>query len=204
MVELYKGDRVILSPIRCDDVAVTKYVNWVNNPKVTHFIRGTGKVRTFEYEKEWALNKAKNCETGNCLSFNINIEPRFNNEDDTELLIGNCSLRRMNIYGSYSLAILIGEEQYWGKGYGTEAVSLLLRIAFNDLMAHRVELTLNASNERALACYERCGFRECGRLHETWYANGRWYDSLYMEILRDEWEELNRKAGDTLWDRLEN
>ncbi len=87
-----------------------------------------------------------------------------------------------------SLGIMIGEKEYWSKGYGTDAMRTLLRFGFEEMNLHRIELTVHAGNERALACYRKCGFVEEVRLRQHRYAQGAYHDTLWMGILREEWE----------------
>ncbi|MBV8807353.1 MAG: GNAT family N-acetyltransferase, partial [Acidobacteriaceae bacterium] len=71
------------------------------------------------------------------------------------------------------LRIVIGIE-YWDTGYGTDAVKVLLRLAFENMGC--VELLVLTFNERAIACYERCGFPARGltRVHiQAWLVSGR-------------------------------
>lgn len=89
------------------------------------------------------------------------------------------------------LGITIGDREYHGRGYGSEAITLLLDYAFRHHNAHRVWLTVNGDNERAIAAYERCGFREEGRLREHVWSDGEYVDFVYMGILKDEWIDNN-------------
>lgn len=85
-----------------------------------------------------------------------------------------------------TFAIVIGPA-HQGKGFGTDAVRTVLRYAFTELGLHRVELTANGYNERALATYARCGFVEEGRHRESVYRDGSWHDLVLMGILAREW-----------------
>jgi RimJ/RimL family protein N-acetyltransferase len=85
----------------------------------------------------------------------------------------------------------IGERDYWGKGYGTDALRVLLRYAFDELNLHRVSLSVLEGNERAMRSYQKCGFRYEGRQRQVWAYDGRRWDEIYMGLLRDEWHALN-------------
>jgi RimJ/RimL family protein N-acetyltransferase len=86
------------------------------------------------------------------------------------------------------VGIGIGEREYWGKGYGTEAMNLVLRYAFACLNLNRVSLTVFEYNPRAYQSYIKCGFREEGRLRQFMQREGERYDLIYMGILREAWE----------------
>ena len=86
------------------------------------------------------------------------------------------------------LAIAIGDRDNWGKGIGTEALDLILRFAFHELNLHRVQLTVFAYNDRAIAVYEKLGFQREGVLREALYRDNARYDMYIYGLLRREWE----------------
>jgi len=92
-------------------------------------------------------------------------------------LIGFCSLYNQT-QEEVQLGIRIGNKDYWSKGYGTEAVSMLMNYAFSADI-RRVWLKVLPSNARAIRCYEKCGFVNCGRL----LLDG--YNFTLMERRRD-------------------
>ncbi len=102
---------------------------------------------------------------------------------------------------SANLGIGLGEKDLWGKGYGTEAVTLLLGIVFDQQAWHRAELYTLAANTRAIRSAEKCGFRECGREHESTYYDGGFRDVIEMELLRSEWDARKRTGPRKARDR---
>ena len=86
------------------------------------------------------------------------------------------------------LTIGIGDAAARGQGYGTEAVRLALGFAFGELNLRRMQLTVFAYNERAIALYERLGFRREGVFREFLERDGRTWDMYLYGILRGEWE----------------
>lgn len=97
-----------------------------------------------------------------------------------------------HVNGSTEMGIGIGERSEWDKGYGTEAMDLLLDFAFGELRLHRVFLHVFDFNERAIHLYERAGFRHEGTAREAFYRHGRFYDMHLMGILAEEWAEQDR------------
>jgi RimJ/RimL family protein N-acetyltransferase len=81
----------------------------------------------------------------------------------------------------------IGEPDYWGKGFGTDAMYLVLRYAFMELGLERVSLSVVASNERAIRAYVKAGFKPEGVERQLVHRDGETEDVLYMGILRQEW-----------------
>lgn len=80
----------------------------------------------------------------------------------------------------------IGEKDYWGKGYGREAL-ILLDYAFLELNLHRISLRVFAFNERAVALYNRIGFKTEGISRQALYRNGKWHDIMHMGMLKQEY-----------------
>lgn len=109
-------------------------------------------------------------------------------EDDR--LLGDITLSVIN-WGSREafVGIGIGDHAYRGKGYGTEAMQLLLRYGFLELNLRRISLTVFEFNQRALRSYEKVGFSLEGRQRQLIQREGRRWDILYMGILREEWME---------------
>jgi len=85
------------------------------------------------------------------------------------------------------LGIGIGDPAHWEKGYGTEALRLVIAYAFGELNLHRLSLTVIAHNVRAIALYERAGFVREGVFREFGERDGERYDLLLYGLLRREW-----------------
>lgn len=85
------------------------------------------------------------------------------------------------------LAIGIGEKDFRGRGYGRDALNLILRYAFTELCLRRVSLTVLDYNTRAIKAYERAGFQREGAHRQAVHRNGQFYDLLLYGILREEW-----------------
>ena len=110
--------------------------------------------------------------------------------------IGECGLRNFDwVSHNAELIITIGDKRYWGKGYGTDAVSLLLQLAFDRLNLHSVNLTTHGTNERAIRCYEKCGFVREGLFRERTFVRGSYVDVVAMGVLRSEYEKRRAASG---------
>jgi len=97
--------------------------------------------------------------------------------------------------GAGLLAVGIGEPEYRGKGYGTDALQLSLRFAFDELNLFRIGLDVIATNTRAIRAYEKLGFQREGRMRGAVLRDGSRTDRIFMGILRDEWSELQQEAA---------
>lgn len=91
-------------------------------------------------------------------------------------------------HGNGWVGIAIGDRVDWGKGYGTDAMRVLLRFAFTEVNLHRVSLAVFGYNPRALRSYEKAGFTIEGRARQYLHRAGQWWDIVFMGILKDEWQ----------------
>ncbi|WP_165874246.1 GNAT family N-acetyltransferase [Rubrobacter taiwanensis] len=106
-------------------------------------------------------------------------------------IVSFINLNRAN--ASADLSILIGEPEYRGSGYGTDAIRTLLCYGFEELQLNRVGLTVFDFNHVAIRTYEKLGFRSEGRMRQAVRRNGAWHDAILMSLLRSEWER--RESG---------
>ena len=85
------------------------------------------------------------------------------------------------------LGAVIGERDYWGGGYGTDALLLLVDYAFDVLDMRKVWLTTISSNVRVVRQMEKVGFELEARQRQATVADGAPYDALVFGRLRDRW-----------------
>lgn len=94
-------------------------------------------------------------------------------------------------FGDTFVGIGIGERSDWGKGFGTDAMRIILRYAFMELNLHRVSLNVFEYNPRGIRSYEKCGFVVEGRERALLQRDGRRWDVVYMGILKQDWLKQN-------------
>jgi RimJ/RimL family protein N-acetyltransferase len=92
--------------------------------------------------------------------------------------------------GDAWVGIVIGERDYWGQGYGTDAMRLIVQYGFLETNLRRVSLALHSYNARALKSYEKVGFQLEGTVRGETFREGRHTDTYVMGILREEWLAL--------------
>lgn len=94
-----------------------------------------------------------------------------------------------------SLYLFVGERESWGKGYGHDALMVLLAYAFDTKNLRMVELWTLADNERAIRMYKACGFVEDARLRDRSWIEGHYVDHLTMSITADEFARVRTDYG---------
>lgn len=96
---------------------------------------------------------------------------------------------------SCGFRILLAQEEDYGRGYGTEATSLVLRHAFETVGVNRVELEVYDPNPRAAQVYEKVGFVLEGTRRQALRWEGQWVDAHVMSILAEEWASHRGQPG---------
>lgn len=86
---------------------------------------------------------------------------------------------------SARIGITIHSPENWGKGYGTEAMKILISFAWKDLNLRRLELDVHAFNKRAIRVYEKMGFSQFGTAHGRFFIDGEYVDTILMELFRN-------------------
>ncbi|MBU2439364.1 GNAT family N-acetyltransferase [bacterium] len=116
---------------------------------------------------------------------------------ENDRLIGEAGLLRMfHAWRTTDISIIIGEKDAWGKGYGTEAILLLIDYAFRRLNFHRVAIGVVGFNEKAIRFWEKVGFKKEGIQRDGYSYNHKYYDFVMMSILEDEFRELHGGIAD--------
>ncbi len=182
---MIEGQRVRLRKIERADLPVLH--RWLNDAEVMMWARFTPDHMTSltalekEFEKEFAGEERERT--------TFVIDERTSGKP-----IGWCVMRTWDRkHVNTNVGIGLGEKEYWSKGYGTEAIRLLLTIVFDHQGWHRAELWTLADNARAIRSFEKCGFREEGRERESAYHSGKYHDIVLMALLKSEWDA--REAG---------
>ncbi|ASA25228.1 GNAT family N-acetyltransferase [Paenibacillus donghaensis] len=172
---LLTGDRVILRPVNADD-AEWMYESFYSEE--TRRLTGTQKHYTKEQIARYIEAKA-----GDDTSVLLLIALRANGE-----VIGDIAIQDMDRNNrTANLRIAINEPEHQGKGYGQEALLLMLDYGFGILNLHRVELEVFAYNPRAAHVYEKVGFVREGVRRQALYYNHEYHDVILMSMLAEEY-----------------
>lgn len=176
------GKKCYLSPCSVGDA--TLWTTWFNDPEVSIPL-GDEAYTPYSLEKarddvQEIINKQKHM-------FSII-------DSVTDTLIGRCGLYNIDwINRKAGLGIVIGEKEYWNRGYGQDATSLLLEHAFHFLNLNSVMLGVMEFNTRAIGCYQKVGFKEIGRKRQARIIGEKKFDVILMDILAGEYYDQVRE-----------
>jgi [ribosomal protein S5]-alanine N-acetyltransferase len=162
------------------------WFQWMNDYEVTHTLE-SGKVPNSAKRLRDYFESTQ--ESSDTVHFAIC-------DKATNTHIGNIGLRDMHpIHHRANIGILIGDKRFWSKGYGTEAVSLVVDYGFRRWNLHSIWLGVLASNKAAVRAYEKVGFILDGTEREACWADGRFHDLYHMSILaREHFARLEKQA----------
>jgi RimJ/RimL family protein N-acetyltransferase len=158
---------------------VDELMKYWNNPELQQFL-SRPRIASREEEVEWIRSTWERRQKGEAFVFGIFLQEQNQYIGNVELRITNRIAQR----GDFGIAIF--NPQYWNKGIGREAISLILKFAFSSLNLRTVELEVFEFNKRAQACYQKVGFIEVGRKRQAHFVNGQFYDILLMDISAEE------------------
>ena len=116
----------------------------------------------------------------------------FKAVDETGKAVGHISLGSISWKDSAArLTRVLLDTAARDKGYCFQMVKAVLKIAFEDLRLHRVELGVYSDNPSAARCYEKAGFVIEGIRRDIMWYNNKWSSMIEMSILEDEWRSQN-------------
>lgn len=177
----------LLRSLRAEDS--DSLFKWINDRDVVVF-NAPYKPITRESHEEWFRNIIR----GPSDAYYFAIEDQ--SSTNSICPVGSCSIRGIDhISRSAEIQIRIGVQDARGKGLGTQAIMELCGFGFNDLNLNRIYLDVLASNQRALRCYQKCGFTQEGVKRQAYFIDGAYVDVIFMSLLRSEYRLRKPNEG---------
>jgi len=177
-----KLTKVYLRPLEKSDAG--RCCRWINDPEIRQFLTGQS-LFSFSQEEKWIES------VNDWRKEDINLAMITK---DKNLHIGNVGISDIDwINRRGTTGALIGEKDYWGKGYGTEAKLLLLKHVFDTLGLEKICSTVLSTNPRSKAYLEKTGYKEEGCLRRHCLVDGKKVDIFVMALFREDfipvWEK---------------
>lgn len=156
---------------------IAQYYAWRNDPEVAVFDQSSFlRPMSFTEVEEWSAIMV------NGLTFMV---------FDGETAIGTCAFMNHDSRNNHAeLAIVIGNKNYWSKGFGTEIMKQLMDWGFEGMNLNRLYLHVFAFNERAINLYKKMGFVLEGTKREMLYRHGKYQDVHVFGMLKQEYLNL--------------
>ncbi len=171
------GPSVYLRPLEKSDAAMA--IAWLNHPDIRRSV-ASYRPLNLTTEEEFITRISQ---SDRDMAFVI-----VRREDEQPIgLTGFHQIDAKNRHAAFG--ITIGEVDQWDKGHGTEATRLMVEYAFLSLNLNRVWLHVYEDNPRGIRAYEKVGFKKEGVLRQDNFRDGRYWDTIVMAILRDEWQK---------------
>lgn len=171
------GSRIYLREVRLTDVNES-YYKWMNDPEVTQYLESRFYPQSMESISEFVKNQTG--DQNNVFLAIILKEGDFH--------IGNIKIGPINwIHRFAEVGILIGDKTSWGKGYGTEAIGLVVKYAFNILNLHKLTAGCYNSNQGSLKAFQKNGFEVEGVRKKHSFHNGEYIDAILLGLLNPNW-----------------
>lgn len=168
---MYCGEKVVLRAYKEEDIDVA--LKLVNDKELKKFLVNNIAFPMSRLEEEQWIKSQKSNKEG---TYNFAIE-----DIETNKYIGGCGINSVNWLTRVAIVgIMIGDKDYWGKGYGTDAMKVLIDFIFNDMNINKIRLSVFSFNERARRSYEKCGFEVEGVLKDEIFKDGKYYDEIIM------------------------
>lgn len=174
MVKKIQGEEIYLAPVMEEDIE--SFVAFMNDLEMTLFTGTFSGVYGFEEERDYFKPSHDK----------VQLVIHRQGTGKTLGLVELMNLSHVN--GSAEIGISLGLREFRDKGYGREALTLMIEFAFLGLNLSSLYLTCLDNNKRGLALYKSLGFKEAGRLRKHRYLGGQYRDLLYMDLLKEEFE----------------
>jgi diamine N-acetyltransferase len=177
---MISANRIRLRAAEREDIP--QFVVWINDAEVLEFLMRSLPMSRVE-EESWFDRMMQSPPAEHVLVIEANTE-------DGWKAIGTTSFMDFNWFDrNAEVGIMIGDKEYWNRGFGREVMKLMLRHGFNTLNLHRIWLRVFEHNLRGIKAYEHAGFIHEGRLRQDAFRNGKYCDLLVMSVLRTEWQD---------------
>ena len=175
---LITGDRINLRKVKESD-AGNNYYHWMNDSEVTRFLANGVQRHSIESLREYI--KEKNKDSSN---YFLAIIIKDGNQH-----IGNIKLGPINwVHRHGDIGIIIGEKEQWGKGYATEAISLVVKYAFDNLNLHKITAGCTELNLGSMKAFQKNGFEIEGVRKKHFFWKGRYINGILLGLINNDYE----------------
>jgi len=171
-----EAERVYLREVRRSDVN-DRYYWWINDPEIGLYLETRFRPHSRERIEDYVRKME---EDPNSVFLAIFAK-------DQERHIGNIKIGPINWFHRFAdISLVIGEKDYWGKGYGTDAIELAVVYAFNTLNLRKITAGIYANNVGSIKAFKKAGFREEGLRKKHRFCGGEYVDEVLLGKIRSD------------------
>jgi [ribosomal protein S5]-alanine N-acetyltransferase len=175
-----EGERIFLRDHQASDLDA--YHAWLSDPDTTHYLawRSTSREASLIQLAEAMYENEQQPRRKYYLAAVLK---------STQQILGDAgfTIESQNADGGVAELGYFLLKPYWGQGYATEAVQLLLNYCFTTLHLHKVRATCDAENRASEHVLQKCGMvREAYRKKQA-LLDGQWRDRLEYALLVEDW-----------------
>jgi len=180
-----RGRKVILRPLN-KETDLESCLRWINDQEVGQYIKSS-RPTTRKEEEAW-FDGLSEKDSEIILAIET-LDGKF---------IGTMGIHRINSKDRTAMTgALIGEKEYWGKGYGTDAKMILLDYAFNTLNLRKICSAVIAFNKRSLQYSLHCGYKIEGTKRKQIFRKGKYWDEILLGLFKEDWLPIWRRYRKT-------
>ncbi|MFH1454214.1 MAG: GNAT family protein [Armatimonadota bacterium] len=170
------GEKVRLWTLEREDLL--KFYIWVNDPNVVYMAGLHPLPKSFQEVQMWYDSIMR---SPNQRIFAIKTQE---NEHIGSIELVDIDLRCRKC----EMGIFIGDPDYLDKGYGYDAVKVMLNFAFKQLNMNRVAVRVIDYNTKAMEFFKGLGFKSEGVMCQDYFANGAYYNVHIFGLLAKGWK----------------
>lgn len=176
---ILQGDRIELRRISIADADAT-YLSWLNDDDVTRGLETVVKPYSMEMLQRYVTE----------IIANENIYMFIVVDKDSGKKIGTIKLHNISRKnGTCNIGLMIGDKNFWGKGYGGDMYKTMVDFAFTQLGIRKIWEMVHSDNTASLAIFHKIGFEEEGRLKEQVLSEGNYVDNVLLGLFAKNWKK---------------
>jgi len=173
------GENVHLRQVELTDVNAT-YVGWLNDSEVNQFLESRFEQNTLQTVRNFIEQVIESNDT---VMFAIVLSKHDRH-------IGNIKIGPINrIHGFADVGLLIGDKDSWGRGFATEAISLITGFGFGTLGLNRITASCYGNNLGSTRAFQKVGYRIDGRRPNQFLCNGKYEDQIMLGLTAADWSD---------------
>jgi RimJ/RimL family protein N-acetyltransferase len=171
---LLQGKLVILRGVEKEDI--DRIREWLTDPDLLHLLGARPiPINNVDAEKLPELFRLRE---GRVLAITTR----------DKMLVGLIAVGNFHEFNrTAQVLVLVGDRGEWGRGYGTDALRMVTKFAFDDLNLNSLEAHIPEFNGRAMRAFEKVGYQKEGQLRQRLFLRGRYWDILVASAVRETW-----------------